>query len=257
MEILDYILLFSSVIIGGGLAFYLRRNNENLMQLILSFSGAYILGITFLHLVPETYEIGGFDVGLYVLLGFFIQLLLEQLSKGVEHGHIHALHSTTAAAAFAVMIGLCLHSFIEGMPLSGYMDLHAHHGAEHNHNHVHDHMSEHGSNHLLWGIILHKIPAAFALGVLLLISGFKDKTVILYLAIFGMMSPLGAGLGVFLKSVNIIDNAIMVNIMGVVIGSFLHIATTILFETDTNHKIPINKLIAIAIGLGISLLTMH
>lgn len=253
MEILDYVLLFSSVIIGGGLAFYLRRNNKNLMQLILSFSGAYILGITFLHLVPETYEVGGIDVGLYVLLGFFIQILLEQLSKGVEHGHIHALHSTTAAAAFAVMVGLCLHSFIEGMPLSGYGDLHAHSG----HNHGHSHSHGHSADFLLWGIILHKIPAAFALGVLLLISGFKDRTVLLYLAIFGLMSPLGAGLGVLLKSANIIDNTVMVYIMGVVIGSFLHIATTILFETDTNHKIPINKLIAIAAGLGISLLTMH
>ena len=251
MEILDFILLFSSVIIGGGLAFYLRRNNKNLMQLILSFSGAYILGITFLHLVPETYEVGGIDVGLYVLLGFFIQILLEQLSKGVEHGHIHALHSTTATAAFAVMIGLCLHSFIEGMPLSGYEDLHA------GHNHGHSHSHGHSADFLLWGIVLHKIPAAFALGVLLLISGFKDRTVLLYLTIFGLMSPLGAGLGILLKSANIIDNAIMVNIMGVVIGSFLHIATTILFETDTNHKIPINKLIAIAVGLGISLLTMH
>ncbi len=253
MEILDYFLLFSSVIIGGGLAFYLRRNNKNLMQLILSFSGAYILGITFLHLVPETYEVGGVNTGLFVLLGFFIQILLEQLSKGIEHGHIHALHSTTAAAAFAVMVGLCLHSFIEGMPLSGYEDMHAHHGHDHGHSHTHDH----GSNFLLWAIILHKIPAAFALGVLLLISGFKDRTVVLYLTIFGLMSPLGAGLGALLMSSDIINNAIMVNIMGVVIGSFLHIATTILFETDTNHKIPINKLIAIAIGLGISLLTMH
>ncbi len=137
------------------------------------------------------------------------------------------------------------------MPLSGYEDLHT------GHNHGHSHSHGHSADFLLWGIVLHKIPAAFALGVLLLISGFKDRTVLLYLTIFGLMSPLGAGLGILLKSANIIDNAIMVNIMGVVIGSFLHIATTILFETDTNHKIPINKLIAIAVGLGISLLTMH
>ena len=44
------LLLFSSVLVGGGLAFYLRQNNKNLIQLLLSFSGAYILGITFLHL---------------------------------------------------------------------------------------------------------------------------------------------------------------------------------------------------------------
>ncbi len=77
MAVFDYLLLFSSVLIGGGLAFYLRRNDKNLIQLLLSFSGAYILGITFLHLVPETYGEGQ-HTGLFILLGFFIQLLLEQ-----------------------------------------------------------------------------------------------------------------------------------------------------------------------------------
>jgi zinc transporter ZupT len=248
MGFIQYLLLFSSVLIGGGLAFYLRRNDKNLVQLLLSFSGAYILGITFLHLVPETYAEGK-HTGLFILIGFFIQLMLEQLSRGVEHGHIHALHDAKPSAAFAIMLGLCLHAFIEGLPL----DIlgHAHEGHEHI-GHIHE-SSE--TNHLLFGIIIHKIPAAFALGILLLLSGFKDKIVILYLVIFGAMSPLASGIGRYLDSQGLLSPDVRSAIMAVVIGSFLHIATTILFETDTNHKIPVNKLIAVLVGLGIAILT--
>lgn len=250
MGILEYLLLFSSVLIGGGLAFYLRRNDRNLIQLLLSFSGAYILGITFLHLVPETYD-GTANIGFFVLVGFFVQLLLEQLSKGVEHGHIHAVSNTNTAAAMAVMLGLCLHAFIEGLPLD--IIEHHHHGHDHGHEHHHP---EGGINHLLYAIVLHKIPAAFALGVLLLLSKFKDSTVILYLVIFGAMSPLAAGIGSFLNVQGLLSPQMISAIMAIVIGSFLHIATTILFETDTNHKIPVNKLVAILIGLGIAVLTV-
>jgi zinc transporter ZupT len=248
MGFVQYLLLFSSVLIGGSLAFYLRRNDKKLIQLLLSFSGAYILGITFLHLVPETYAEGKYT-GLFILAGFFIQLMLEQLSKGVEHGHIHALHDAKSSTAFAIMLGLCLHAFIEGLPLD--ILAHVHEGHVHD-DHIHEGLE---ANHLLFGIIIHKIPAAFALGILLLLSGFKDKTVILYLAIFGAMSPLASAIGGYLDGQGLLSPDIRSAIMAVVIGSFLHIATTILFETDTNHKIPINKLIAVLVGLGIAILT--
>lgn len=293
MGILEYLLLFSSVLIGGGLAFYLRRNDRNLVQLLLSFSGAYILGITFLHLVPETYH-GNSQIGFFVLVGFFIQLLLEQLSRGVEHGHIHAFSNTNTSAAFAIMVGLCLHAFIEGLPLDFHNHDHGvitevvddthHHAHEHDihnheaeedehnhdgHNHAEDNHEGHnhsddekqqkkgGINHLLFAIVLHKIPAAFALGILLLLSKFKERTVIIYLAIFGSMSPLAAAIGSYLNSQGMLSAYAISAIMAIVIGSFLHIATTILFETDTNHKIPINKLVAILIGLGIAILTVQ
>jgi zinc transporter ZupT len=249
MSYIQYLLLFTSVLIGGGLAFYLRRNDKKLIHLLLSFSGAYILGITFLHLVPETYAEGK-NAGLFILLGFFIQLLLEHLSGGVEHGHIHALHDTKTSAAFAIMLGLSLHAFIEGLPLD--IVEHLHDGHEH-HGHHHHGISD--TNHLLFGVIVHKIPEAFAFGILLLLSGFKDRIVVLYLVIFASMSPLAAAIGGYLDGQGLLSNDVRFAIMAIVIGSFLHISTTILFEMDANHKIQINKLIAVVVGLGIAILT--
>jgi len=208
----------------------------------LSFSGAYILGISVLHLMPVAFSSGEHDTGLWVLAGFFAQLLLERLSQGVEHGHIHAAHSGKIVFAIQIMVGLCIHAFFEGMPLSSFE------GFEN----VHDH------SHLLFGIILHKTPAAFALVLLFIASGIRNSIVLICLLIFASMSPLGAAVAEYLTVHKILTPELHVYIISFVIGSFLHIATTILFEMDStsHHKIPIQKLIVIAIGLGMAILTI-
>ena len=166
----EYLILFLSVLFGGGLAFYFKKNNKEVLQMTLSFSGAYILGISVLHLMPVAFSTGEHSTGLYLLGGFFVQLLLERLSQGVEHGHIHAPHTGKTAFAIQIMIGLCIHAFFEGLPLGGYDDLHA----------AHHH--DHGEHHLLFGIVLHKAPAAFALVLLFLVSGIQ-KNIILILSL--------------------------------------------------------------------------
>lgn len=248
MEYWEYLILFLSVIGGGSLAFYVKKNNQSMLQSVLSFSGAYILGISVLHLMPTVFTGMVENVGLWVLGGFFIQLVLEQFSGGVEHGHVHAPHHAKGQFAIQVMIGLCLHAFMEGMPLSGYGEIHE---ALTGHDHSH--------NHLLWGIILHKAPAAFALVLLFNMSGFKKKLVVFCLFFFAMMSPLGAASTSFLDSHGWLDPYKMTIIMAIVVGSFLHIATTILFEVDSSkhHHISIPKMVAILLGLGMAVMTVH
>jgi len=165
-----------------------------------------------------------------------------------EHGHVHAPHDNRGRFALQVMIGLCLHAFLEGLPLGGtYEQL--------QHIHAHHH---HGHHHLLWGIILHKAPAAFALVLLFSLSGFQRTKIILALLLFALMSPLGAALATYFNQRAWLDIADQTIIVAIVIGSFLHIATTILFETDNSqhHRIPIRKLVAIAVGIGLAILTV-
>ncbi len=234
MTLLEYALLFFSVLLGGGIGFYFRKNYENSLKLALSFSGAFILGITVLHLMPEVYSDHSHIIGLWIIVGFMIQLGLEQVSRGIEHGHIHADDHHHGGFAFQVVLGLCLHAFMEGMPV-------AHYAGHHHH------------NYLLYGVILHKAPAAFALVLLLLFSKYKNSTVLLYLMIFALMSPLGA----IFSSFFIVEPRAQRIILAIVIGSFLHIATTILFEVDgRSHQLPFQKLIAIIVGVAAALLTI-
>ncbi|TDS17554.1 ZIP family metal transporter [Sphingobacterium paludis] len=226
--------LFISAFISGLAVFFVKRDNTNLLKLVLSFSGAYLFSITVLHLIPHVYltnttrpEI----IGLYILGGFLFQLLLEQFSQGIEHGHIHQ-HDHNIFP-LGIMVSLCLHAFLEGMPLAA------------------GHQSE-----LVFGIAIHHIPAAFALGSLLLSTRLSKTKIGFFILLFAAMTPLG-----FLTSKGISEGEIgsiskyFDKIMAIVIGIFLHISTTILFESGSadHHKFNRKKMIAVIIGVLVSL----
>lgn len=240
MSLLIVITLFASAMLGGTALFMLKGDNKATISFILSFSGAYLFSITIIHLIPDTYGQGNTDahtIGLYVLGGFLFQLFLEHFSEGVEHGHMHGhQHQQGPAFPIGILISLCLHAFLEGMPLA--KDL---------------------QGRLLFGIALHHIPAAFALSGLMAHAGLGKTKIMAYLFVFALMSPLG-----YLTSHAIHANHIgnleqyYDKIMAVVIGIFLHISTTILFESSSGNHQHFNKkkLLAVLSGIAIAILGM-
>ncbi|AFD07374.1 ZIP family metal transporter [Solitalea canadensis] len=233
MELIKSLILFGSAFLGGMAVFFVTKSSTKNLKLILSFSGAYLFAICALHLMPEVYSSHNPMVGVFVLVGFAFQIILEQFSEGVEHGHIHVHHHEHGAAfPFGLMISLCLHAFLEALPLA----------------------SSEAQNELLFGIAIHHIPAAFALGSILLQSNISKSTTIMMLALFALMSPAG-----FILSQNLGPNAsgalsqYFDYIMAIVIGIFLHISTTILFEASEDHKFNLYKTIAIFLGAGIAI----
>src|SRR2546428_928852 len=119
MEIIKSLILFSSPFLGGLSVFFFKKSNRNNLKLILSFSGAYLFAICALHLMPEVYGAHNPLVGVFVLVGFAFQIILEQFSEGVEHGHIHVpAHHHGPAFPYGLMISLCLHAFLVAIPLS-------------------------------------------------------------------------------------------------------------------------------------------
>ncbi len=233
MSYLTLVLLFCGALFGGLSVFLFKNDNQQKLKLILSFSGAYLFAITVLHLLPDVYAGGSKTVGLFILGGFILQIILEQFSEGVEHGHIHKhTHHHEVIFPYGIMISLSLHAFLEGMPLSGG-------------NH----------NELVYGIAIHHIPAAFALGSILLQNNVSKVYTLVLLVVFALMSPLGYTFSSQLSAGNFGDlSQYYQSIMGIVIGIFLHISTTILFESTVDHKFTVKKTIAVTIGIAIALL---
>src|SRR5438477_1765455 len=95
MNIGSMTLLFAAPLLGGLAALLFRKQAEANYKLVLSFSGAFLFTIILLHLFPTVFQ-NTPNAGLFVLVGFFIQILLEQLTHGIEHGHFHA-HEHTGA----------------------------------------------------------------------------------------------------------------------------------------------------------------
>ena len=209
MQGIAYFLLFITIIISGSTVFAFRKINPGFLKLLLSFSGAYLFALTVLHLIPEVYQSGDKSIGVFIFIGFFIQIILEFFSQGIEHGHIHIHKNQNAAFPYGVMIGLCLHSFLEGIPL------------------VQTFSDSGTQNSLLAGIILHHIPVAIALMTMFLQSGLTKSRAIFYLVLFAMMAPAGAFSGNYFAALGLQDIPLVFDrIMAVVIGIFLHISTT-------------------------------
>ena len=103
------------------------------------------------------------NIGLYIFGGFLIQILLEYFSQGIEHGHFHKSN----VLPFSVLISLCLHALLEGIPLGGELEEHTH-------------------NALLSGIVLHKLPVAIVLMTFFLQSNMKKSKAYILLFIFAM-----------------------------------------------------------------------
>ena len=223
-------LLFASVIAGAIVVEIFKPKKSKNIQLLLTFSGAYLLAVSVLHLLPELFEHNtSKHIGLFILGGFLIQILLEYFSQGIEHGHFHKSN----IIPFSVLISLCLHALLEGVPLGG--DLH-----------------EHTHNALLYGIVLHKMPVAIVLMTFFLQSNMKKSRAYILLFLFAIMAPLGVYAGSIFSALSLYHN----EILAIVIGIFLHISTTILFESTDGHRFSFMKIVAIIVGACIAILSL-
>ncbi|MCX6305439.1 MAG: ZIP family metal transporter [Bacteroidetes bacterium] len=234
MNFLVYLVLILTVLGSGSLVFLFKQDDQRVLKFLLAFSGAFLIGITFLKLVPEVFSKPAMFTGLFVLLGFLLQLMLELITEGAEHGHRHAHAENEKASPFLLLIGLSIHSFLEGMPIVHGFDIKLQHT-------------------LVIGIVVHNIPISLTLMSLYLHYGCSRIKAFLFLLIFAMMTPLGSLFS------NLLDTSLAISldtyfnyILAVVIGIFLHVSTSILFETEENHRYNLQKFITVIIGLGVA-----
>ncbi|MGZ3946311.1 MAG: ZIP family metal transporter, partial [Mucilaginibacter sp.] len=225
------IVLFLGASTGGLAVFLFIGDNHKTLKLILSFSGAYLFSITVLHLIPDAYHFNDNYVGVFILIGFLFQIVLEQFSEGIEHGHMHKPTHEHIAFPLGILVSLCIHAFLEGMPLAeGHQD------------------------QLVYGIAMHHVPAAFALATVLLANKQSKGKTIFFVLLFAVMAPAGYFFSDELSTGGVGNlQHYYGRIMGIVIGIFLHISTTILFESSTDHKFNLRKMIAVLLGVGIAL----
>jgi len=213
---MNYILPFLSVILGFLLVILFKPKKATGNKLLLAFSGAFLLALTVFELLPEVYHHSeSKNIGLFIMGGILLQIFLEFFSKGAEHGHVH-LHSHAKTFPWMLFISLSIHSFLEGMPI-----------------HRHD--------HLLIGIIVHNIPISIILSVFFLKSQYSIKTISLFMILFSLMTPLGSFAS---QQLSFLSNYYM-ETLGIVIGIFLHVSTTILFESSEGHKFNLAKILVV------------
>lgn len=203
-------------------------------RMAVTFSAGLLLGVAFLHMMPEAFEeLGAERAGLFVLIGYLSIFLVERfvmIHPCEEHGCDYHTLGVTA------WIGFSLHSFLGGVAL--------------------------GSSLLVPGLamavfiatIVHKGPEAFSLTSLLILGNEKRAKVISLITLFSLMVPAGIFLAVWelpLFGGDVVGIAIALSA-----GTFLHLATGDLLpgshsKTDGQWK----GLVAFFFGIGFTLLT--
>lgn len=227
------VILIGSTLLGGWFSIFFTKGRD--LRLPLIFAAAYLFTITVLHILPELYTDTNqvLSVSIFILAGFLLQQILEAFSSGIEHGHFHK----NAKGKYTILIALLIHSILEGSLLKHDFGLH----------------DPSDIYPLLFGIVLHKMPAALAL---MIVFGVENKLTLhqwMILLIFSLASPLG------LVSVQYggLNETISTYLFAVVCGSFLHISTTIFVESSPEHRFGWKKMAVSVLGAGLAFLSEY
>ena len=217
-----YIIPILAVWAGFGFVWLTKPKNNDNIKLLLAFSGAFLLSLTFFELLPDVYNGNNPKIiALFILGGILLQVFLEFFSKGAEHGHMH-FHLKENQFPALLFLSLSIHALVEGVPI-------------------------HENDAILYGIIIHKIPIAIILSIFLINSKMKLPTVLLFVGAFSLMTPLGS----YISTSPWIANYRYL-LTALAIGVFFHISTIILFESAQGHAFNLRKLVVIVLGIGIA-----
>jgi zinc and cadmium transporter len=227
-------LIFSIASLGGILPLLSKRFNEERLKLFVCLGAGLLLGMSFLHMLPEASDLVPKSFGFWFLVGFLILLILERfvmVHACEEHG---CNYHTVGLAAFA---GLTIHGIIEGFALASSLFV-----------------TDFGPV-LLIAILAHKAPAGSALTSILKLAKKSNGQILLFVFGVALSGPVG-----LLLAYAVLQNQRLASTAGILLsisaGTFLYIAVCdLLPELHSKDSEKFKRLSAFIVGLGFALLT--
>jgi zinc and cadmium transporter len=256
----------------GGSVPFLRRVTHSRLQLYLSLSAGVMLGACFFHVMPDAMELAGAGFGWWMALGavglFCIERFIaphshETSSKlqqehdhepGCAHDHEH--RAAPAVAGWMAVVGLTIHTFMNGVGLAGAVQFDAERGLPG--------PWELPGLALFLAIALHKPADALAISTVLSRKGVGRGKVALVQLGFAAMVPVGAA--AFLVTSGAIATDLQNQLTGAALafsaGTFLFIALSdLLPEVQFHRHDRVALSVALVLGVvlmgGIGLLEGH
>jgi zinc and cadmium transporter len=215
MWLVVYCALVLVASLAGGYVPFLGKVSHSRLQLYLSLSAGVMLGASFFHVMPEAIELSrtpsGNNFGWWMSLGVIGLFAIERFiaphsheidggahahgHEGHSHHHAHDEHraAAPAVAGWMAVLGLTLHTFMNGVGLAGSVLADLDHGHGHSH-HGHQHIMLLGVPGLAMflAIVLHKPADALAISVVLSRKGVSARKLAWVQIGFALMVPVGA-----------------------------------------------------------------
>jgi zinc and cadmium transporter len=150
-----------------------RRWSVQALDRMLSFAAGFLLSVAFVDLMPEAIARGGVNAGITALISY----LLVHLSQHTLGRHFHfgeETHSVTPMVSRAALIGLLLHTFVDGVAVASGLLVSGAVGAL-----------------VFAGVLLHKFPEGLAISSMFLAAGSSRGTAVMAAAALGVSTILG------------------------------------------------------------------
>jgi len=225
------LLIFLTALSGGILPLYWKRFRDESLKTYVCLGAGLLLGMSFLHMLPEATELLPHRFGGWFLVGFLILLILERfvmVHPCDEHGcHYH----TVGIAAF---VGLTIHGLIEGFALASSLFV-AHLGPL-----------------VLVAILAHKAPQGFALTSILKLAGKTKRQMVTFAMGIALSGPVGVALAYSIMEKNQIAPMAGV-LLAISSGTFAYIgACDLLPELHRSDTGKFKRLAAFLVGIVLS-----
>lgn len=159
-------------LLGGWGVVRFLQGRASFMRLISGVAAGYLLAVTLVRIIPESLELGA--NALWIMAGYLLVHL-------VEHGitpHFHygeETHAGSRSSGLMALVGLSLHSLMDGVAISAALLSHSNLGAL-----------------VFIGILLHRVPEGGTIASIFLSRGFGNRGAILAAATLAAAALAGA-----------------------------------------------------------------
>ncbi|WP_316411651.1 ZIP family metal transporter [Mesoterricola silvestris] len=152
------------------------QGRAGLMRHMSGVAAGYLMSVTLVRVLPEAVEQGGERMALWAVAGFFLIHLLEHgISPHFHYGEESHTHSGSAITGVIALVGLSLHSFMDGMSITAAMRTHSGLGLM-----------------VFAGVLLHRIPEGATISSIFLVRGFGNRKSIIAAGILALAALLGS-----------------------------------------------------------------
>jgi zinc transporter ZupT len=214
------------------------------MRHISGMAAGYLVSATIVRILPEALHFGGDKMAFWALGGFlFVHVIEHGITPHFHYGEESHDHEGSAITGIMALVGLSLHSFIDGMSITAAMRAQSALGIL-----------------VFIGVLLHRIPEGATISSIFLVRGFGSRGaiyaagVLALTALFGALCqdafkiPIGpvlaiaAGLGIYVACADLLPQAQKEkgwkSSASLAIGFLLFLATNYVLPHDHGHGRP-------------------
>ena len=169
-----YTLIAAAANVVGAAAVTSRSQwSMSALDKLIALSAGFMISVALLDLIPEAIAVHGAGAGLIVLTGY----VLVHLTQHTLTPHFHfgeEVHKVTRAVSMSALIGLLLHTFVDGVAIVSGFEVSASLGLL-----------------VFLAIVLHKLPEGLAISSLFLAAGASRGRALLAGAALGTATLIG------------------------------------------------------------------